>query len=148
MSKIKGSEILWFKGGQSVGLCTNSTLEVNAETKSVTTKDSEGAGDWSEEEISMLSWQGSSEHMFAVDYQKGSTYETLFAAMVAKEPFDVKIALKRPEGSTTEIGENGWSAQEAFNHTGKAIITSLVLTAQNDDYATYTCTFKGVGKLN
>lgn len=128
MSKIQGAEILWFmntgSGLKSIALATNSTLDVNAETSNVTSKDSQGAGLWSEEEVKQLSWSGSSESFFALN-ANGATYDDIYDAMVSRTPLDVKIGMKRAEGSSDEVGESGWSGAESFKRTGKAIITQL-----------------------
>lgn len=61
--------------------------------------------------------------------------------MVAKTPIDCVFAQK----TNAAIGENGWTAGSGY--TGKGVITSLEVQAQNGEYATFSVTINGVGAL-
>ena len=140
--KIKGGSLMLFVDGKSNAYATNHTLEINAETASTSNKD-EGGGDWSSDEINILSWNASSENLYSEDGE-GNNFEDLFDLMVAKTPIDA-VFCKKSE-TATNVPTGGWTPSVP-KYTGKVIITSLSLNAQNGEYANYTAQFQGVGEL-
>lgn len=139
MSKIKGEELMLFLSGASIAYATNHTLTINGDTTDTSNKD-EGSGGWASSEVSQLSWTCTSDNLYA-DAGSGKTYENLFDLMVAKTPIDCVFAQK----TSASIGANGWTAGDGY--TGKGVITSLELQAQNGEYATFSITINGVGAL-
>lgn len=142
MSKIKGGDMMLFLGGKSIAFATSHTLEITGETTDTSNKD-EGAGDWSSQEVSILSWSASSENIYSEDGQ-GDNYEDLFDLMVAKQPIDAVFA--RKSETTTDVPEGGWTSKKP-TYEGKVVITSLSLNAPNGEFASYTAQFQGVGAL-
>lgn len=143
MSKIKGGDMMLFFNGKSIAYATSHTLEISGETADTSNKD-EGGGDWSSQELNLLSWTASSENMYSAD-GKGENFDNLFDLMVAKMPVDAVFAQKQE--TANEPGENGWTPKAASGYKGKCVITSLSLNAPNGEYATYTVNFTGVGAL-
>lgn len=142
MSKIKGGDLMLFIDGKSIAYATSHTLEITGETTDTSNKD-EGGGDWSSQEVSILSWSASSENLYSEDGE-GDNYEDLFDLMVAKQPIDAVFAKK--SGNATDVPTGGWT-KSAPSYEGKVVITSLSLNAPNGEYASYTAQFQGVGKL-
>ncbi len=140
--KIKGGNLMLFVDGKSISYATNHTLEINAETASTSNKD-EGGGDWSSDEVNILSWTASSENLYSED-GSGQNYDDLYDIMIAKTPINA-VFCKKSE-TATDVPTDGWTPS-APKYTGKLIITSLSLNAQNGEYANYTAQFQGVGEL-
>lgn len=142
MSKIRGGDMMLFIDGKSIAFATSHTLEITGETTDTSNKD-EGAGDWSSQEVSILSWSASSENIYSEDGQ-GDNYEDLFDLMVTKQPIDAVFA--RKSQTTTDVPEGGWTSKKP-TYEGKVVITSLTLNAPNGEFASYTAQFQGVGAL-
>lgn len=137
---IKGGEIILFNGSTQIAFAQTHTLSITGETQDVSNKDV-GGGDWQSSEVSKLSWEISAEHMVNAD---GSNFDTLYDAMVAMTPLDVVLAKST---GTESGGVTTWTAGNAFGYKGKVTITSLELTAQNGEYATFSATLQGSGAL-
>lgn len=142
MSKIRGGDLMLFVDGKSIAYATSHTLEITGETTDTSNKD-EGAGDWSSQEVSILSWSASSENIYSED-GKGDNFDDLFDLMIAKQPIDAVFSKKSE--TTTDVPTDGWT-KSAPSYEGKVVITSLSLNAPNGEFASYTAQFQGVGKL-
>lgn len=143
MSKIQGGDLMLFLSGTSIAYATSHTLEINGETTDTSNKD-EGGGSWASQEVSILSWQASSENLYSVDGE-GDNFSDLFDLMVAKQPITAVFAKK--SSNATNVPDGGWTPETAIKYTGKVVITSLSLNAPNGEYATYSVQFQGVGAL-
>ena len=143
MSKIKGGDLMLFVNGKSIAYATSHSLEITGETTDTSNKD-EGGGDWSSQEVSILSWTASSENLYC-EQGAGDRFDDLFSLMVAKTPIDAVFARKAE--ATTDVPEAGWTKGSAPTYEGKVVITSLSLNAPNGEYASYTVQFQGVGAL-
>lgn len=143
MSKIKGGDLMLFVNGKSIAYATSHSLEITGETTDTSNKD-EGGGDWSSQEVSILSWTASSENLYCEE-GAGDRFDDLFSLMVAKTPIDAVFARKAE--ATTDVPEAGWTKGSAPTYEGKVVITSLSLNAPNGEYASYTVQFQGVGAL-
>lgn len=142
MSKIQGGDLMLFADNKSIAYATNHTLEISGETQDTSNKD-EGAGGWSSNEVSILSWTATSDNLYSTDGQ-GNNFEDLFDLMIAKTPIDAVFALKSE--STVDVPTGGWTPATT-GYKGKVVITSLSLNAPHGEYATYTAQFQGVGAL-
>lgn len=149
MSVIKGSDLMLFVGGKSIGFATSHTLSISADTKETSSKDS--GGKWQTSEVGVLSWTASSENLCA-DKAEGVGYDELFAMMIARKPVTGVFAL---EGNSTDLAENkldavktgGRTPKAKDGYTGQMLITSLEKNAPNGENATFTVQFTGVGAL-
>lgn len=141
-NKIKGGDLMVFMSGKSISLATNHTLSINGDTQDTSNKDD--GGDWGSSEVSLLSWEASTENLYTLDTTDGNTYDDLFDAMVNKTQLDLVFAKKSESG--TQVPSGGWTTA-SNGYKGKACITSLELNAQNGEYATYSATFTGIGAL-
>ena len=144
MSKIKGQDMMLFLETKSIAYATNHTLEITGETQDTSNKD-EGSGDWSSNEVSILSWSATSDNLYSVDGE-GDNFEDLFDLMVAKTPINAVFAKKSQSSSVVDVPTGGWTASTT-GYQGKCVITSLSLNAPNGEYATYTVNLQGVGAL-
>ena len=115
--KQKGGDITLFVGTKSIAYATSHTLEITGETSDTSNKD-EGGGDWSAQEVNLLSWSASTENLYSLD-GKGSNFDDLFDMMIAKTPIDAVFAPKSE--ATTDVPENGWTSSGGYK--GKAVIT-------------------------
>lgn len=143
MSKIKGGDAMLFVGGKSIAYATSHTLHIAGETQDTSNKD-EGAGDWSSNEVSILSWDASSDNFYSTDGQ-GNNFSNLFTYMIAKTPVDAVFSLKS-QMSEKDVPTGGWSYSTP-QYKGKCVITDLSLNAPNGEYATFTAQLQGVGAL-
>lgn len=143
MSKILGTDMMFFLGNKSIAYATSHTLEITGETQDTSNKDEGANGSWSSQEVNLLSWSGTSENLYSVDGE-GNNFDALFDIMVAKTPVDAVFAKKSQ--NVENVPEGGWTAG-ASGYKGKVVITSLSLNAPHGEYATYTVQFQGVGAL-
>lgn len=142
MSKIQGGDLMLFLNNKSIAYATSHTLEINGETQDTSNKD-EGGGGWASSEVSILSWNATSENLYTVD-GNGKMFGDLFDLMIAKQPIDAVFAKKSE--TATDVPTAGWTASTP-KYTGKVVITNLSLNAPNGEYATYSVQFQGVGAL-
>lgn len=147
---IEGSDLMLFVSGstgyRSIAFATNHTLNISTSTSDVSNKDV-GAGLWSSTAVRQLSYTISTENLYSI-----GAYDKLFDAMIAKTPLKVCFAPKDATQATAEgnAPASGWTpeaASSATHYEGSAVITSLNVTAQNGDNATFTCELAGVGAL-
>lgn len=157
MAVIKGGDLMLFiESGngsslvkKSIAFATNHTLNISADTKETSSKDSGGV--WQTSEIGILSWTVSSENLYA-DAGAGYGYDELFSMMVARKPIKVVFGI---EGDSTDLNEGklgqaptgGWKPKAGSGYEGSVIITGLSQNAPNGDNATFTVDFTGVGEL-
>lgn len=153
MSVIKGGDLMLFVtvdgAKKSIGFATNHTLNISAETKETSSKDS--GGKWQSSEVGILSWSCSSENLYSND-QEGVGYEELVELMIARKPITGVFAIEGnstnlAEGKLDAVPENGWTPKATDGFTGDMIITNIDLNAPNGDNATFKVDFTGVGAL-
>lgn len=141
--KVEGGDLMLFLDGKSIAYATSHTLSINAETQNTSNKD-DGAGGWSSEEISILSWTASSENLYSEDGE-GDNFEDLYDIMVARTPVTAVFAKKAE--NVTDVPTGGWTPKANNGYTGQVLITSLELNAANGEKATYSVQFQGFGAL-
>lgn len=149
MAIIKGSDMMLFVGGKSIAYATNHTLNISADTKETSSKDS--GGKWQTSEVGVLSWTCSTENLCG-DEGAGLGYEELVDMMMARKPITGVFSL---EGNSTDYYDNkldavptaGWTAKAGKGYTGQMIITNIDFNAPNGDNATFKVDFTGVGAL-
>lgn len=145
---INGSNLMIFYGNESLALATNHTINFTVNVNEAVTKDS---GIWSNAVATSIAWECTSDNLaVAVDYNR------LYDKMVARQPVELVFGMPSDwtENGLTD-GTDYWSdpssptgqANDVIYYKGKAIITSLNLSAPAGDNATYSITFKGVGAI-
>lgn len=149
MSVIKGGDLMLFVGGKSIAYATNHTLNISADTKETSSKDS--GGKWQTSEVGVLSWTCTSENLCGNDGE-GIGYQELIDLMVAREAVTGVFALEGnspnlADGKLDAVPKDGWTAKANTGYTGQMIITSIDVNAPNGENATFTVNFTGVGAL-
>lgn len=136
---------------KSIAYATNHTLNVTRATVDSSTKDN-GGGEWSYAEKGLASWEMTTENLMAAEAENGHSFNTLFDEFLKGTEVELIFSLQSNEekfDSTKqfEVPEGGWDPDETNCYKGKAIITSLSVTAQNGEKANYNATFTGCGQL-
>lgn len=157
MATLNGSDLMLFvernNKKQSIAYATSHSLEINMDTRDTSTKDN-GNGIWQNAEPGMMSWSTSSENLCCLDDPHGLGYNDLVEIMLKREPIEIVFALQSSITDYTdkidkefEVPADGWKYDATNNYHGKAIITSLSLTAQNGEKANYSVNLQGTGAL-
>lgn len=138
----EGREIMLFdEDGKSFAYSQNHTLNLTINTSDVASKDH---GVFNSTTVTNIGWEITSSNLACDEFHK------LFFASVAHEPILVKFGIKKE--SDTLLPADGdiecytLDGGELY-YTGKALITSLNLSAQNGEKSTYDITLTGVSKL-
>lgn len=151
---VLGSDLMLFVGGKSVGFATNHSLTINSEMLDNASKD-HASGLWKGTTIKSLSWQATTENLFAYDAE-GKTFQDLYNLMITRQAVDLILAIKLP-GTAVEntiglsVTEGGWSPDTtvgSIRYQGKAFISSVNINAPNGDNATFSVNFEGTGELS
>ena len=138
---INGSDLMVFsKVGTEMAAfacATSCSATVAAEMLETSSKDS---GSWKEQTARKLGWNLKSDQLMTI-----AGYDAVFAAMVELVPVDIEFGVAGNAGSEG-IPAEGWSVP-VDGYMGKAIITSLDLTAGDNENATYSVSMEGTGPL-
>ena len=140
---VRGEELMVFLNNKSIAYATSHTLNITGNTIDISSKDS---GYFGASEIGNITWEVTSENLFT-----DGEYHTLFSAMLAKTPVTLVF------GHAKDYNVNGLSdtstnwvpddTQNSKYYQGPAVITSLNLTANTGEIATFSVTFTGNGAL-
>ena len=136
----KGSCIMLFLEGRSIGWATNHTFNLTGNSTDISNKD---FGNYAASKPSNITWEMTSENLYSheeymalVDYMKNKTLITVKFG----EAEDYS-----PDG--LDDSDTTWTAPLDNYVTGKAYITSLSQNAPNGETATFSVTLTGVGKM-
>lgn len=157
MATLNGSDLMVFVtiGGKlkSIAYATSHQMNVNMNIKDTSTKDN-GNGMWENAEAGLMSWDMSSNNLMSDSAQNGASMNDLFELMLTRTPVDVAFSLQinnidysKKLADVFEAPSGGWTCDAANQYHGKALITSLNVTADNGEKATASVTFKGCGNL-
>ena len=140
--KIKGDDLMMFdNAGKSIAFATSHTLTISADTADTSTKDH---GVWGSTEVNKLSWELSSDNLYVVD-----EFDKLVEAMMSRQPVKIYFGLKKENDPTKTVADGdyeNWTVASGA-YSGDAIITSINANANTGENATYSVSYKGVGKL-
>ena len=138
---INGSDLMVFVGGKSVAFATNHKLTITAEMLDNASKD-HASGLWKGTTLKSLSWNMSSENLFAYDGE-GETVIDLFDVLTLGQSVDVVFTINK-KGTAVEntIGLVG-----SIQLTGKAFVQNIDINAPNGDNATFSVQLEGTGEL-
>ena len=136
--QLNGTEISVYVAGTLVAYSTNATLNINNNTRSISSKES---GGWEENAEAMRSWDVSCDALYAWLTPAGGaiankTLSDMFTAYIA-----TRTTFELVFGNTESAGD-GWT-----KYTGNAILTSASITAPLEDTATFTVSFQGTSTL-
>lgn len=140
--KIKGDDLMMFDtAGKSLAYATSHVLKISADTADTSTKDH---GVWGSSEVNKLSWELQSSNLYVVE-----DYDSLYDKMIARQPVKVYFGLKKENDPTKTVADGdypNWTVASG-TYAGDALITSITANANTGENATYSITYKGVGKL-
>ncbi|MCH5241794.1 MAG: phage tail protein [Muribaculaceae bacterium] len=157
MATLNGSDLMVFVtvGGKlkSIAYATSHQMNVNMNTKDTSTKDN-GNGMWENAEAGLMSWDMSSNNLMSDSAENGASANDLMEIFLSRTPVEIAFSLQTNNIDYTkkladvfEAPEGGWTCDATNQYHGKALITSLNVTADNGEKATYTVSFKGCGNL-
>lgn len=146
MSKIiMGENVQLWVNSKCLAMATNLSVELSADAVDISSKDH---GRWSASRLGKISWTASSDDLFTIE-----DYNKLIDAMIQNTPIDLVFgsvsnmsAAKAPDEDGLVTPAAGWKSQNDM-YSGKAVITSVSLSANNGAVATYSVKFNGVGPL-
>lgn len=136
--QINGTEIGVYVAGTLIAFSTNATLNINNNTRSVSSKESAG---WEENAEAMRAWDVSCDSLYAWLTPAGgaiakTTLSDMFTAYIA-----TRTSFTLVFGNTSSVGD-GWTT-----YTGTAWMTSASVTAPLEDTSTFTVNFQGTSTL-
>lgn len=140
---VRGEELMVFLNNKSIAYATSHTLNITGNTIDISSKDH---GYFGASEIGNITWEVTSENLFT-----DGEYDTLFTAMLAKTP--VTLVFGRADNyNVNGLGDSStnWIPDTSVGtkyYQGPAVITSLNLTANSGEMATFSVTFTGNGAL-
>lgn len=140
---IKGGNLMLFLDKASIPLATSHTMRISSDTVDVSNKDV-ASGKWAASEIGKFSWEVTTDNLYC-----DTGIETLYDYMLAAEPIDA-LFFQKDEDDDDELPQSGsWTPSTTKKgFSGKVLITSLDITAQNGENATFSATFTGYGELS
>lgn len=140
---IKGRDLMLFNAsGNSFAYATSHSLNINAETGDISSKDH---GIWGGSEVTKFSWEISSENLYTED-----GYNAIFDLMLAGVPIKVRFGLKSQNDNSQTVADGdltNWTSKNTGYYEGDVVITSLQANANNGENATYSVTLTGAGKI-
>ena len=154
MGIIKGKKLMLFVKEsdtyKAIAFATNHTFSTSASTINVSHKDladlANGQAKWDDQDLDTFSWSITSEHLYANE-GAGYTAKDIFTLYANGTVLDVKFGLA--DASTTGAPATGWapSTTESQMLSGKAVITSYDINAQNDSDVSFSLTLTGKGPI-
>lgn len=152
MKNLMGEQLELFKGAgaEATTLACATSLSVNVQSDSIDISCKQ-TGKWGASMRGKMSWDASTDCLMCV-----SDYNELMNAMIDGTPLTLTFATVANYGTANEgtADENGHifnasTKAESANDlwTGKAVITSISLSADNGSLSTYSVSFQGVGAL-
>ena len=140
---IKGGRLMLFLNDESIPLATSHTLRISSDTVDVSNKDV-ASGKWAASEVGQFSWEVTTDNLYS-----DNGVEKLYEAMLDAEPIPA-VFIEKDEDDGEELPASGsWTpstTKKGFQ--GSVIITSLEVTAQNGENATFSASFTGYGELS
>lgn len=160
MKNFMGEQLqLWIGSGSSahtLACATSLSVNINADSIDVSCKDT---GKFGASIAGKISWDLSTDCLFAAANESGgsSNYVELVDAMIAGTPLTATWAVVENYDTANASGgdEDGHifnattKAKSANNlYSGKVVITSIALTADNGSLSTYSVSLQGKGAIN
>lgn len=148
---------LWIGSGNTahtLACATNLTVNINADSIDVSCKDT---GKFGASIAGKINWDISTDCLFATASGNTSNYNTLVDAMISGTPLTATWAIVENYDTANAGGgdEDGHifndetKAYSANNlYSGKVVITSIALTADNGSLSTYSVQMQGKGAIN
>lgn len=151
---IRGKKLMLFvketDSYKAIAFATNHSFSTSASTINVSHKDLadvETGGKWEDADLDTFNWSITSEHLYANE-GAGYTAKDIFALYANGTVLDVKFGLA--DANTAGAPETGWvpsTTKTTGMLSGKAVITSLDISASSDDNAQFSLTLTGKGPI-
>lgn len=139
--KLKGNDVIIFvkiEGEwKTLALGTSCELDVNAETKEVSSPDT---GKWVKTKKGRISWGGSSAHLLS--YTNQINVQTLLESADA-----VKMMIGSVEATDDVVDYRNYVPDGRFGLKGMIHITRLTMNANKDGFTSLQIQFEGTGKF-
>ncbi|GEM_PF-255965 len=146
---INGSDLMLFVKNasgayRSVAYATSHSLDITNDVAETSNKDT--GGRWATSKVTRTSWTLSTENLYALQGD-GTTFQDLFELL--HEEIDVVFSLESGYKTkpVTGVPSGGWSNVASPIYCGKAVLTSLSISAPDADNATFTAELTGTGPL-
>lgn len=141
----KGDEIMIFYQGKSIAFATSHTLSLSTNMVDIASKDH---GDYGASYPGKRTWEIQTSNLYTEDqvdllfglWQNGTQVDIIWGKASDYTSAGIADGLSEDDASS-------YAAPTTNYLTGKAIISSLNLTAQTGENATFDATFTGVGKI-
>lgn len=136
---IKGQNLRIKLDGKYIAASTNASINLTADTEEVTTKD-DGTQDgllWKKQEAVLASWDLSADAVYVVDEEETGITADAAMDLIGKE---VTVVFEQVNGA-----HNRDTVAEI--RSGKAIVTSVNISAQNRSNGTFSIQAQGNGPL-
>lgn len=142
---VKGATLMVFLNGEAIAFATSHSFNKTLNTNEVSTKDH---GDWTALIAGNISWEATTENLYSTN-----GWTAVNTAFKTKEPVTIAFGPTANYNNGNGIvdpngGENNYTPAQTGVEYGKALITSLQVTAAAGDNATFTATFTGTGALS
>lgn len=142
-SIIKGRNLMCFIGEaascKAIAYATTHTLSITGETTDISSKDH---GIYGAVDVNKVTWEISSENLFTTE-----DFSTLFNLMTAGTQVTLQWGINKDASLPVDTGTMWTIDQTKGYYTGKAVITSLQVNANNGETATFSVTFTGAGAI-
>lgn len=139
-----GSDLMLFVGGKSIACATSHSLSVSIDTTESSTKCKDyKSGAWKTFKSTDMSWTVSTENLYASTGGEGKSFDDLMAL----KGTEVTIVFAPSSESDNTVITGGWTPKANTGYTGNAILTSLEVSAQDGENATFSASFQGTGEL-
>lgn len=138
---IKGGDLMLFEKGTgstytAFAFAKSHSLQIDADSLEVSSKDS---GKWKEFLTTKLSWTINAEHLYTEE-----NYNSMMDKLIARQPIEVMFAICTNANDEEKPAE-GWTAGAGWK--GSAVITSVSVSANDGEIATYSITLQGASPL-
>ena len=147
---VKGSSLMVFMNGNAIAFATSHSFNKTLNTNEVSTKDH---GDFAANIPGNITWEATTENLYSTCADGWDAINTAFnnkqEVQLAFGPatgYDASVTTSE-EGIVDVDSATNWTPGTGCEY-GKALITSLQVTAAAGDNATFTATFTGTGKLS
>lgn len=138
---IKGGDLMLFQKSGSTytafAYAKSHSLQLDADSLEVSSKDS---GKWKQFLTTKLSYTINAEHLFTE-----TDYNSLVEKMIAREPIEILFAIATNANDEDGKPTEGWTAGSGWK--GSAVITSVSVSANDGEVATYSITLQGASAL-
>lgn len=138
MGTIKGHNLRIKIGEKAIAFATSCTVHISANLEESSTKDS--TNDWSEQEITGLSWDISTDALFSVDVDSNGVNATNAIDLILAKTA-VTVDFEPTQGTKNRETASG------VRYSGQALVNDISINATNRQNASYTLSATGTGAL-